>query len=201
MEGILTPLKRPSPPQPPPSIDAPVGLLQPLPPAAHPLAQPPFHPSQASRPAVPAQTPGPWREFPVPSARTFHDIKGSRLSKGWVFQAARPWVEAEGGGEEGVITPQPPPRAVSVPRRPPREKRLPALPGPTPGNHGGCGCLSLSHPALPQAPPSSPAPQRPPPPRICPSSPGQRGRGDLEEKGEERRAGRGRGSGRRRRMK
>ena len=55
------------------------------------------------------------------------------------------------GVRRGLSPPNPHPRAVSVPRRPPREKRLPALPGPTPGNHGGCGCLSLSHPALPQA--------------------------------------------------
>lgn len=43
-----------------------------------------------------------------------------------------------------------PPRALSVPPRPPRERWLPALPGPTPGNHGGCVCLSLGHPVLPQ---------------------------------------------------
>lgn len=71
-----------------------------------------------------------------------------------------------------------PPRALSVPPRPPRERWLPALPGPTPGNHGGCVCLSLGHPVLPQllCPPGAKGPRE--------------GRRDAVGKGEELTAGR-----------
>ena len=49
-------------------------------PAAHPHQLPHPFPHQASRPTVPAQTPDPWREFPVLITPTFHDTRGSQLS-------------------------------------------------------------------------------------------------------------------------